>query len=308
MTAARPGGTLEVVVTRAQARARGLAVLRAAAVASPALDADVLLAHVAGVGKEVLVAHPEAELPPDAARRYDALIARRAAGEPVAYLRGYREFYRITLGVDPRVLVPRPETEILVDAVREFAAGRSLTVVDVGTGSGAIAIALARHEPALRIIATDVSADALAVARENAAANGVAARIELRQGDLLGPIDEPVDIVAANLPYLRSDALADLSGDRASLAFEPRAATLAGDDGLALIRRAVADLPRVLAADGAAFFECDPPQTAAVERLLAALGTTSVIPDLGGGGRVVALRRSGRPWPVGPLPSSASAW
>ena len=281
------GGDTSRVVTRGEARARGLAVLRAAAVPRPALDADVLLAHVAGVGKEVLVAHPEAELPPAAALRYDALVARRAAGEPVAYLRGYKEFYGVTFSVDPRVLIPRPETEILVDAVREFAAGRPLTVVDVGTGSGAVAIALARHEPLLRIIATDVSADALVVACENAAANGVAARIDFRQGDLLTPITERLDIVAANLPYLRADALDDLSGDRASLAFEPRTATVAGDDGLDLIRRAVADLSRVLAPGGAAFFECDPPQIAALRSL--AGRPVRVVPDLAGLDRVVVI-------------------
>lgn len=290
------------MVTRGEARARALTVLGAADVPSPALDADVLLAHVAGVGKAHLVAHPEAELPADAVRRYEALVARRAAGEPVAYLRGYKEFYGITFGVDDRVLVPRPETELLVDAVRAFAAGRPLTVVDVGTGSGAIAVALARTEPALRILATDVSADALAVARDNAAANGVAARITFLEGDLLAPVVEPVDCVAANLPYLRSDALDDLSGDRAALAFEPRLATLSGMDGLDLLRRAVTDLHRVLRPGGAAFFECDPPQTAALVLLLAPLGPTSVFPDLTGADRVVAVHRS--PSPAGPFPLS----
>lgn len=277
------------MATRGEIRARGLATLRAAGVPSAALDADLLLAHVAGVGPEALVAHPEAVLPADAERRYDALIGRRAAGEPVAYLRGYKEFYGVTFGVDPRVLVPRPETELLVDAVRSFAAGRSLTVVDVGTGSGAIAVALARQEPALRIVATDVSPGALTVARENAAANGVAARIDFREGDLLEPITEPVDIVVANLPYLRADAFDDLTGDRASLAFEPRLATLSGDDGLDLIRRTAADLPRVLRAGGAAFFECDPPQAVEVARLLSSLGTTTVRSDLSGNERVVAV-------------------
>jgi len=275
--------------TRGELRARGFAALRAAGIPGPALDADVLLAHVVGVGKEALVAHPEAAVPPDAEQRYDALVARRAGGEPVAYLRGYKEFYGVTFGVDARVLIPRPETEILVDAVRAFAAGRPLTVVDVGTGSGAIAIALACHEPTLLIIATDVSADALAVARDNAAANGVAARIAFRQGDLLGPITEPVDIVAANLPYLRADALADRSPDRAALTFEPRIATVAGTDGLDLIRRALADLSRVLAPGGVAFFECDPPQVDAIRAL--AGRPVRVLTDLAGSERVVVLGR-----------------
>jgi len=168
--------------------------------------------------------------------------------------------------------------------VRRAGAGAAL-----GTGSGAIAVALSATEPALRVIAVDVSTDALAVARANAEANH--APVEFRVGDLLGPIREPVDIVAANLPYLREDELADLTGDRAALAHEPRLATVAGPDGLALLRRAIADLPRVLAPGGAAFFECDPPQVAAVSELLAPLGAVDVLRDLAGLERVVRLRR-----------------
>ena len=272
--------------TRGEARARATAALRAAGIPTPALDADVLLAHVLGVQKEALVAHPEEAVGASEAARYDDLVARRATGVPVAYLRGFKEFYGLRFAVDQRVLVPRPETEVLVDAVRAHVAGRALTVVDVGTGAGTVAVALAVSEPRLRIIATDVSADALAVARANAAAHG--ARIDFREGDLLVPIAERVDVVVANLPYLRPEALERLAGDRTSLAFEPRLATVAGDDGLALIRRAAADLPRVLAADGAAFFECDPPQVAAVRALLG--GRTDVIRDLGGADRVVVLR------------------
>jgi release factor glutamine methyltransferase len=156
-----------------------------------------------------------------------------------------------------------------------------LTVVDVGTGSGAIAVALAVTEPQLRVIATDVSANALAVAQANAIAN--AARIEFRVGDLLAPIHGPVDVVAANLPYLRDEDLGDVTGDRASLAHEPRLATVAGEDGLVLVRRAISDLPRVLVPDGAAFFECDPPQVAAI--------SVDVLRDLAGLDRVVRLRR-----------------
>src|SRR5713226_8090790 len=118
----------------------------------------------------MLVAHPELELTSDEEARFDALVAKRSDGVPVAYLRGFKEFYGLRFAVDPRVLVPRPETEALVDAIRAHAAGRALTVVDVGTGSGAIAIALAVSEPRLRLVATDISPDALAVARANATA------------------------------------------------------------------------------------------------------------------------------------------
>ena len=242
-----------------------------------------------GVPKEAIVAHPEIAIGPDDARRYDALIERRSAGVPVAYLRGYKEFYGLRFAVDERVLVPRPETELLVDAVRAHAGGRSLTVVDLGTGSGAIAVALAASEPGLRVIAVDVSTEALDVARTNADAND--ATVEFRAGDLLSPITERVDVVAANLPYLRDDEPADLTGDRASLAHEPRLATFAGGDGLAVVRRAIADLPRVLAPGGAAFFECDPPQVAAVSALLAPIGTVDVLRDLAGLERVVRVVR-----------------
>src|SRR5438128_2369545 len=236
---------LRAMPTRGEARARATERLRASGVPTPALDADVLLAYALGVAKEALVAHPDVALTADEDDRLRGLVAERERGVPVAYLRGFKEFYGLRFAVDPRVLVPRPETEALVDAVRSHAAGRALTVVDVGTGSGAIAVGLAVYEPQLRIIATDVSADALAVARANAEAHGV--RIDFRKGDLLAPVMERVDVVAANLPYLRDEDLARLAGDRTSLAFEPRIATVAGADGLALVRRAVADLPRVLA-------------------------------------------------------------
>jgi release factor glutamine methyltransferase len=253
-----------------------------------ALDADVLLAFAIGVTKEQLIAHPETSLADADAARLEALLARRATGEPVAYLRGWTEFYGQRFRVDPRVLIPRPETETLVEEALRVIAGRSALVVDVGTGSGAIACSIVLHEPRARVIATDVSSDALAVASQNARELGVAARIEFREGDLLAPITERVDLVCANLPYLRDDETAHLVGERSSLAFEPRAAVVAGADGLDLIRRAVADLPRVLAPGGVALFECDPPQVSSLTRLLDAAGLrTSVIRDLSGNERVV---------------------
>jgi release factor glutamine methyltransferase len=239
-----------------------------------ALDADVLLAHVLGVGKEALYAHPERELSVAEDGRLQELVERRSHGEPVAYLRGFKEFYGLRFQVDPRVLIPRPETEVLVDAARQRIAGRSLLVIDVGTGSGAIAVAVAAHEQRVRVIATDSSRDAVVVAEANALANGVTER---------------VDLVCANLPYLRDDTVKEWVGERSSLAFEPREAVVAGADGLGIIRRCIADLSRVLAPDGAALFECDPPQVAAITEMLGRAGLrTRTLRDLTGADRVVA--------------------
>src|SRR6267378_6139819 len=164
--------------TWGEERDAAVAALRAAGIATAALDADVLLAHVLGVTKEMLYAHPDTEMSHGAERRYRDLIERRARGEPVAYLRGFKEFYGLRFTVDRRVLIPRPETETLVDAARELIAGRAVTIADVGTGSGAIAVAIAANEHRVRVIATDDSLDALAVAESNALANGVADRVQ----------------------------------------------------------------------------------------------------------------------------------
>jgi len=278
------------VTTRADARAEATARLRLVADPTASLDADLLLAHVCGITREALYAHMDEHMSPSEALALHDLVERRARGEPVAYLRGYKEFYGLRLAVDPRVLIPRPETEVLVEAVLEQvrATGRT-RVVDVGTGSGGIAIAVAVSDPRVRVIATDVSADALAVARANAIAHGVARRIDLRQGDLLTPVTEPVDVVAANLPYLRADAREHLTGERTSLLFEPAVAVVAGEDGLDLIRRCVAQLRDKLAPEGVALLECDPSQASVVADLLRDTihATTRVLPDLTGAPRVV---------------------
>jgi release factor glutamine methyltransferase len=274
--------------------ARSAATLRLRGGADPdtaALDADVLLAYTLGVAKEALFAHPERPLSVEEDARFDALVGRRHQGEPVAYLRGSKEFYGLRFRVDPRVLIPRPETETLVEEARRAIAGRAAVVVDVGTGSGAVACAIAVHEARVRVIGTDVSREALAVAEINALSLGVADRVELREGDLLAPIRKPVDVVCANLPYLRDDALSELSGERTSLRYEPRRAVSAGADGLDIIRRAVADLGRVLANDGTAFFECDPPQASSIAELLRPLGVVRITNDLAGSARVVSLSR-----------------
>jgi release factor glutamine methyltransferase len=263
---------------------------------SATLDADVLLAFALDATKEAVLAHPERSLAKDQAARFDAVLQRRWQGEPVAYLRGWKEFYGLRFRVDPRVLIPRPETETLVEAALRFIAslpaGRPINVADVGTGSGAIACAIAAHRQRVRVIATDASKDALAVAEANALAIGVADRVELLHGDLLAPIAQRVDVVCANLPYLRDEDMESLTGERTSLAFEPREAVAGGRDGLDVIRRAAAELPRVLAPGGAAFFECDPPQSDDVAELLQPLGQTRVISDLAHMARVVSVIRT----------------
>ncbi len=192
---------------------------------TPRLDAEVLLAHVLGIGRTGVLAHPGAPVGDGSASTFRTLIARRLAGEPVAYLRGIREFHALAFSVDARVLIPRPETEQLVDLgfdrVRAILTGAprppgapEIRVWDVATGSGAIAVALAvllrrrGYLDEVRLVASDVSADALALAIENAVAHGVADRLELVRGDLLDiPGRAPVDLLLANLPYIRAPTL-----------------------------------------------------------------------------------------------------
>ena len=276
------------------------------------MDAELLLAHAIGVDRTAVIAHGEAPVGSDAEAAYHALIARRGLGEPVAYLRGMKEFHGIALTVDTRALIPRPETELLVDtaistvmAALTSGVDRSAVprVVDVGTGSGAVAIALAmalrgRRVPAedLEISAVDVSPDALELARENAVAHGVGDRIRFIASDLLPPNarSEPVDIVLANLPYVRTAELDSLIERRLSAAFEPRVALDGGPDGLAVIGRLLDELSWGLAADGVALLEIGADQG---ESALALVGerlpgwTGETLPDLAGLPRVLRLRR-----------------
>lgn len=278
------------LVQRGEARVEATARLRAAGDETAGLDADLLLAHLLGTTKEQLYAHLDVGMTGAAIGEYRALVERRAAGEPLAYLRGWKEFYGLRFVVDPRVLIPRPETEALVEAALDhMRRARRYAVADVGVGCGAIAIAIAANEPIASVIAIDSSRDALEIAQANLRAHGLEGRVELRMGDLLEPLDAPVDLVAANLPYLRPQALKDLTGERTSLIYEPRSAVLAGPDGLEVIRRCIAQLPGKLAPGGAALFECDPPQAGDVEELLRRTidATTRVISDLSGSPRVV---------------------
>lgn len=283
--------------------------LRAAGSETARLDAEVLLAFAIGIDRTGVLAHPELELSPGHASRLAAAVERRASGEPVAYIRGIKEFYGIVLGVDRRVLIPRPETELLVEVglarlrARLSGAPRPpdappLQVADVATGSGAVAIALAvalrRHGQLgeVEILATDAWQDALQVAMENAAAHGVADRVRFRLADLLPDGESPFDLLLANLPYVPSAEVPRLP---VAASFEPRAALDGGEDGLVLVRRLIQGLPAWLAPEGAALLEIGAQQAGAVRDELATTlpsWPATVHADLSGRPRAVEVRRA----------------
>ncbi len=208
---------------------------------SASLDAQMLLAEVTGLTRAQILAYPERELTTEQVERYAALIARRAQGEPVAYLLGRKPFYDRELIVTPDVLIPRPETELLLEWALEIADQEGVTsVVDVGTGSGALAVTFAALRPDITVYATDISPAALAVARRNA--EDQQAKVTFFEGDLLQPLierDLRVDLVLANLPYIARDEVPTLEVSR----YEPVLALDGGPDGLDLIRRLVEQAP-----------------------------------------------------------------
>lgn len=270
---------------------------------TPRLDAELLVAHVMGLTRAQVLARATDPWPADGAALLADLVARRARGEPVAYLVGRAWFFGLALEVTPDVLIPRPETEGLVtwagDWIRSRAPdiGRPIRVVDVGTGSGAIALALATAHGAASadVWATDVSAAALAVAARNAARLGLAERVHLSAADLLpdGP-EAPAcfDLVVANLPYVGLRELGDVERD--VMRWEPHGALFAGPDGLGVIRRLLALLPARLATGGAAALEIGWRQGAAVRDLAAAAvpgATVAVHPDFAGLDRMIVVQR-----------------
>lgn len=234
------------------------------------LDAAFLLAHAGGVSRAEMLAHRDRPLEDETARRFEDLVARRERGEPLAYVTGEAGFYGRMFGVDRRVLVPRPETELAIEwAVRHLRAigAERGSAADVGTGSGAIAVTLACELPELNVYAADVSQDALAVARRNAARNDVFQHVTFLQGDLAEPLlpYAPFDALVANLPYVPSD---EVPAPPDPVSFEPRLATDGGTDGLTLYRRLVAALPRLVKPRGIAILEAAPVNARALEELV----------------------------------------
>jgi release factor glutamine methyltransferase len=204
---------------------------------TPLLDAELLLGHVLGLTRAQIHAHPDRRLDAAELDSYRELVERRRQHEPVAYIIGHKEFYGLDFYVDRRVLIPRPETELLVEKGLEIgqAASHPLTVADVGTGCGAIAISLAVHLPQAIIYALDASPEALEVASLNCCSHGLERRVHLLQGYLLSPLSEPVDLIVANLPYVSWAEWGQLP--RTITAYEPRSALDGGPDGLDAIRR-----------------------------------------------------------------------
>ena len=250
-------------------------------------EAEILLAHCLGCDRTALWARPETAVPSAVAAACRALARRRAAGEPVAYLVGHRGFWTLELEVTPAVLIPRPETELLVEQVlAAFPADAPVRLVDLGTGSGAIALAVAAERPCWEILATDAAADALAVARRNAARLGLAA-VAFRLGDWAQACrpGERFSVIVSNPPYVAEGDPHLAEGD---LPWEPRAALVAGPDGLDAIRRLVATAPAHLAPGGWLLLEHGADQGAAVRAILAGAGLDAVhtVRDLAGLERV----------------------
>ncbi len=258
--------------------------------ATPRLDAEVLLGHVLGWSRTRVLSERQSLLSAEQCAQFEQLVERRVALEPVAYLVGHREFYGRDFVVTPAVLVPRPETELLVESALAWArrrpAGR-LTIADIGTGSGIIAVTLAAEMPEARVYAVDLSPDALHVAVHNAQRHGVAAQVTLLHGDLLDPLPEPVDLLVSNPPYT---VLAEI--DENVRRHEPHLALDGGQDGLDVYRRLLADAPARLAPGGIVMLEIGATQGAAVAALAQQHfpgAAVAVRQDLAGWDRVVTI-------------------
>lgn len=257
------------------------------------LDAETLLMHLLEANRAWLIANGDDEIGEQSASRYAELVERRYRGEPIQYITGETEFYGLPFRVNPNVLIPRPETEHLVEQAialaREFTEPR---IVEVGAGSGAIAVALAVHLVGARITTIDVSAEALAVARENAARNAVSEQVRFLQGDLLEPVaGEEFDLVVSNPPYVPE-------ADRESLSvevreYEPGQALFAGEDGLDVYRRLIPAAYAALAPGGYVLLEIGYGQAEGIRALLAGRGFEGIhfLPDLQGIARVACGRR-----------------
>lgn len=272
------------------ARAR----LESAGVPGPVIDARVLVEAACGVSRADIVGDPYRELSAGQIERLDDYLERRIRREPVSHILGRRGFWNIMLGVTPNVLTPRPETEVIVDhALRLFPEGRSFRVLDLGVGSGAILLAILAERPAAKGLGVDVSEDALAVARDNAASLGLASQVALLRGDwTAGLASADFDLVVSNPPYIATDVIETL--DPEVRVYEPRLALDGGPDGLDAYRRLAPEILRVLKPGGRFLVEIGYDQRTAVEALFRQAGAIEVetLPDLSTHDRVVSGKKN----------------
>ena len=254
------------------------------------LDAEVLVMHVCGMGRHELITRGQSALTDDQWDRLHELCAKRKQGAPVAYLTGVREFWSLVFNVSPATLIPRPETELLVEkALAHIPQDAEWTIADLGTGCGAIALALSKERPQCRLIATDISPAALEVARSNAAKFGLT-HVEFREGSWLESFaDMKLDMIVSNPPYVRAN---DPHLEQGDLRFEPVQALAAGPEGLDAIRDIALSAREYMNPAARLFFEHGWDQAAAIDQLLHQLGYRNIVcyPDLGGRDRITTCR------------------
>lgn len=281
---------MSMAATIGQALAAARLRLREVGIPDAGLDARVLVGQALGLSASDLIGHPERALTDAGRQRIEALLDRRLRREPVAYITGGREFWSLPLSVTPAALIPRPDSETLIEAVLDDVGDRSapLRIVDLGTGSGCLVLALLRELANATAVAVDRSAAALHLARMNALALGLANRLRFVASDWTSALAGPFDIVVTNPPYV---ATAEWPGLAPEIRlFEPQAALLGGDDGLSAYRRIVPDLPRILAPQGRAYLECGHDQGDRIAELLRGHGFAAITvqADLGGRARCIS--------------------
>ena len=289
----------------------GVELFRQAGIENGRLDAEVLLRHVLDMEKEQLYVSADAPLGAGDEAKFRELLQRRSRREPVAYITGRKEFWSLDFVVTPAVLIPRPETELLVEValqcVRQLASGPSVKVLDVGTGSGAISVCLAKEQPETEIVAVDISPLALDVARDNAGRHGVADRIRFLPGDLFAPVKampETFNVIVSNPPYIRTGELSMLAGEIRD--WEPMTALDGGADGIDTYRRIIGEAHEYLTPGGSIVLEIGADMAPAVAELLSrsgCYGPASVYQDYAGRDRVIAAIK----WPLSdPAPQGAN--
>jgi release factor glutamine methyltransferase len=281
------------------ALASGISTLAAEGVPSPRMNAELLLMFTLGCDRTYLHAHPERELTDAESNRYRAALAERRRGVPAQYITGHQEFWGMDLIVTPAVLIPRPETEHLIETVlglmeageagRKVGPSETMRVVDVGTGSGCIALALAKELPDALIDATDISANALEIARANAARHLLESRIRFHQADLLGGVDKLFDLIVSNPPYVGESEEDEVQLEVRS--FEPRNAVFAGPVGTEVIERLIPQANAALQPDGWLVIEISGTIAESVRQMLTDWDEVRIVNDLQGIARVAAARK-----------------